>query len=564
MFNKLCKLNFKFENYQSKAPEWGAFLIYVISHIVLCIYHEPWFDECVAWMIAKCTGVKDLIFYVPHYEGHPPLWHLLLKIFASCNVDFHIALSVCVIVFSSISVYLIIFKSPFLRVIRLAIPFTYFIYYQYSVISRPYCMMMLAFCLLAIFYKKRNEKPGLYVVMLLFLCLTSAYGILLACGMSIAWIIEIISECVKTKGTRFGSAMLGTIKDRRCWWLFFLLLWAIFIVCLIVPDKGSFAAESQIIHRRTNVVNNLIYCFLSNIPDTFCYDVFGETGSSLLIVSFLGLLINVLIFIYGKTKGTVVLFFAPFIMHELFASMVYFYLHHSGIIQLFLGFWLWVSLESKTQRSLSEVIQDANIKANVFKLMEKRKELLRFSAILLIIYAMTMSIYFSIKSSLGDLYMPYSSGKSVAEFIKENNLERYKIMGGFTKTDEGTYIRKTELYTMFPYFDKQILSYQAFGMDGNYNIHVTLSEEETEKEYEKWRQIGEPDIIVGEIPFYDIFIDSDTDIRKDYKYVYSDISNMMWKDTSGQSSIGVYMRTDLADELGFEAIPKPMIVNINR
>ena len=135
MFNKLCKLNFKFENYQSKAPEWGAFLIYVISHIVLCIYHEPWYDECVAWMIAKYTSVKDIIFYVPHFEGHPPLWHLILKLFAFFYVDFHIALSILVILFSSVAVYLILFYSPFRRIIKLIFPFTYFIFYQYKCLT---------------------------------------------------------------------------------------------------------------------------------------------------------------------------------------------------------------------------------------------------------------------------------------------------------------------------------------------------------------------------------------------------------------------------------------------
>jgi len=41
-------------------------------------FHEPWFDEVQAWMIARCATIKELLTVIPHYEGHPPLWHMIL------------------------------------------------------------------------------------------------------------------------------------------------------------------------------------------------------------------------------------------------------------------------------------------------------------------------------------------------------------------------------------------------------------------------------------------------------------------------------------------------------
>ena len=35
--------------------------------------HEPWFDEAQAWVIARDNSLKDILFFIPHYEGHPPL-----------------------------------------------------------------------------------------------------------------------------------------------------------------------------------------------------------------------------------------------------------------------------------------------------------------------------------------------------------------------------------------------------------------------------------------------------------------------------------------------------------
>lgn len=51
-------------------------LIYCALHLALTVFHEPWYDEAEAWQIARCASIKDILFTIPHYEGHPPLWHL--------------------------------------------------------------------------------------------------------------------------------------------------------------------------------------------------------------------------------------------------------------------------------------------------------------------------------------------------------------------------------------------------------------------------------------------------------------------------------------------------------
>ena len=53
-------------------------ILYISGLIFIGCFHEPWFDEAQAWLIAKSASYKEIITVVPHYEGHPPLWHLLL------------------------------------------------------------------------------------------------------------------------------------------------------------------------------------------------------------------------------------------------------------------------------------------------------------------------------------------------------------------------------------------------------------------------------------------------------------------------------------------------------
>lgn len=176
-----------------------ALLLYVVGVSVISYFHEPWFDEAQAWQIARCASIKDILFKIPHYEGHPQLWHLVLAPFAKLGAPYEFTLSAINIAFCTAAVALILFKSPFPKIVRCLIPFSYFFFYQYGVISRPYSMMMLAFVLMAITYTNRNGKPLPYVLSLAFLCLTQAFGIIIAGGLCIIWLGEIFIEHKREK-----------------------------------------------------------------------------------------------------------------------------------------------------------------------------------------------------------------------------------------------------------------------------------------------------------------------------------------------------------------------------
>ena len=177
-----------------KKAEILVLILFSILYVVVTYFHEPWFDEAQAWQIAKCASLKELIFEIPHYEGHPALWSLILAIPAKLGIPFEIGLKAVGMLFSIVSIWLILFKMPYPRIMRLIIPFTYFIFYQYGIIVRPYVMMMLALLLLALCFPQRFNHPWKYIGILVFLCLTSAYGIVLAGGIAICMVYELIIE----------------------------------------------------------------------------------------------------------------------------------------------------------------------------------------------------------------------------------------------------------------------------------------------------------------------------------------------------------------------------------
>ena len=68
-------------------------IIYLLGVCTVSFFHEPWFDEAQAWAIARSGSLKEILFEIPHYEGHPPLWHLILVPFAKLGAPYELSLA---------------------------------------------------------------------------------------------------------------------------------------------------------------------------------------------------------------------------------------------------------------------------------------------------------------------------------------------------------------------------------------------------------------------------------------------------------------------------------------
>ena len=115
---------------ENKRIEWLVLGLFVILYFLLSFFHEPMYDEAQAWMIARDASWRELIFQIPHYEGHPPFWHLFLAIFAKSGVSIDVGLRIVGGFFSISTVALLLFKSPFPKTIKCLLPFTYYIFFS--------------------------------------------------------------------------------------------------------------------------------------------------------------------------------------------------------------------------------------------------------------------------------------------------------------------------------------------------------------------------------------------------------------------------------------------------
>jgi hypothetical protein len=55
-------------------PEWIVFAVWATLLAIVTTFHEPWFDEAQAWLIARDATLTQLFTSITHYEGHPPLF----------------------------------------------------------------------------------------------------------------------------------------------------------------------------------------------------------------------------------------------------------------------------------------------------------------------------------------------------------------------------------------------------------------------------------------------------------------------------------------------------------
>ena len=549
----------KIEHIPGKMPERIAIALYFIGHLLMMLVHEPWFDEALAWLIARDSSLYEIMFVTPRYEGHPALWHLVLAPFAKAGASYELSLNLISLLFSGIAVIIFIFKSPFKRLIRLLIPFTYFIFYQYSIISRPYSMMMLAFVLAALTCKERDKKPGHFVLSLCFLCSTSAYGIVIAGGICIAWILTTFKD--------------GLLKKGKVFWFTGILAYAIFIIIRIVPAEDAYAIISRNPEEQTSIFMRLVYTFFGIVGDSFFTDTYSRTDTlkttvfpitGLIVSVVVGTLIIGVIIYFSQKKKMLLEFLIPYVMLSVFMAVVYLYNTHIGVMFMFLGFWAWVlkDQELKTGNAGENIIIPDSTKdtATKEKKLSNNIQILTHMAKILTAASFVLLIYWNISSCVCDILCEYGCGRNEYEFLEEYGLEKSNILPEWnilsdinTENSIERVSRESLLMSKYgiciaPYLENRypLNSPEIIG-DSYAYTHRFVKEEQLAGQLEKMRNCGEPDVLLG-IPDLEMVYHNREINLANYTKVYEKRASVIFKGVQGPDTSVFYVRNDLVKE----------------
>ena len=131
---------------------------YAVVVAVGIAFHEPWADEAQAWLLARDQGFWHLMFHAIRYEGSPGLWHALLWVLARMHIGYT-GMRWVAGAFALASVYVLLRWSPFPLILKILLPFGFWLAYQDAVVARSYVLFaILAFPAAAIVRATAREQ----------------------------------------------------------------------------------------------------------------------------------------------------------------------------------------------------------------------------------------------------------------------------------------------------------------------------------------------------------------------------------------------------------------------
>jgi hypothetical protein len=124
------------------AAVFTAFMLLAAFNVVRTFRHAMWRDELQAFMLTAGSPTLVDLFHSLKYEAHPALWYALLWLVTRFTTEpaamqvLHVAIA--------LGVWVLIFRaSPFSGGEKFLLVLSYFLFWEYFVVSRSYALMML-------------------------------------------------------------------------------------------------------------------------------------------------------------------------------------------------------------------------------------------------------------------------------------------------------------------------------------------------------------------------------------------------------------------------------------
>ncbi len=196
MLNSVYQRTFKYLFYVDKKRFLLTILfLFLALGISGLSNHEMWRDELQAWLIARDSGSPLELIQNLRYEGHPGLWHTLLYIITRFTEN-PAYMQLAHLMIGAINIALIVWFSPFSRFQKFFLSFSFFLFYEYLIVSRNYSIAILLIFLICSLYHLRAQKPLMIMVVLGLLANTNFYGWMISISFAIVFSLEFIQKQV--------------------------------------------------------------------------------------------------------------------------------------------------------------------------------------------------------------------------------------------------------------------------------------------------------------------------------------------------------------------------------
>ena len=520
-----------------------SFIAYMAVVAVVMYFHEPWFDEAQSWLIARDSSFADLLTLRPHYEGHPPLWTLLLSIPAKTSVPYEIGLKGVQFLCAALLGGWLIFRAPFNRLTIALLPFTYFICFQYGVTARPYALLCVSLLMVAHYWKYADSKPSntwKLVLSLVLMCAISSYGIAIAAGFALAWVVR----SVQIAGIKNAVCEIFSNINRLLGWILLAFVGFASIAC-IWPAANAFGSRATF-SGNSHLIQFLYFIFVvpsESMFTAFAGDVSLRRMSLGILPTIICVLISILIWAFAiciaKRRKMLVSLILPYLTFAIIATQ-YFTLHHAGIVFVFFIAQLWMCVANKP---LNFDITLANKLSNKCAFTQS-----------IIVILLAPSLIWNIFACVNDIRFDYSGSRALAQFIQRNHAENKRFVTSWLhneeKTDKSGKVISPEfedvhqyswqLITANPYFAKNLIdcSYK----NSSFITNERPSESQTLDEISACKAKKEPQFFVTESsePWY-YFVALDYNIEHYTAHVIAKTKSS-FKSNVSEGTVTVYER----------------------
>jgi hypothetical protein len=140
------------------------------------INHEIWLDEAHHFVLARDSKTLRDLYFNNRYEGHPLLWNYLLWLL--CKIITTVfAMQFLHLTIATLTAAIMLWHAPFKIYQKVLLCFSYFLFYEYAIISRNYAISILLIFLCLVQINKARKNYNLILLLLSLLANTHLFSL---------------------------------------------------------------------------------------------------------------------------------------------------------------------------------------------------------------------------------------------------------------------------------------------------------------------------------------------------------------------------------------------------
>jgi hypothetical protein len=141
---------------QDAGARWlpHVFVALALLKFAMALHHVPWLDELQVLALAREMRSPADVYWLMRYEGHPPLWHLMVRAAIAVH-DHPRVLTALALACSLATTALILFRAPFPPLARVLLALSYPVLFEYGFVARSYSAILLLVVAVAAFRQQR-------------------------------------------------------------------------------------------------------------------------------------------------------------------------------------------------------------------------------------------------------------------------------------------------------------------------------------------------------------------------------------------------------------------------